>query len=209
MTRSAKIFSRGAVVALALSVALLVHCPRNEEDAMMLHIYHSLHDEIERATLGTAISPAYMAAIITLESSPPGNRDSRRFEPRIYERLRQARAGIRPYGRMGPGLLGGLSDSQLKELSTSHGLTQIMGYHCLDLGCDVRDLMSEHHLQWSVVYMARRYQKYARKGDWEACFRIHNTGRPNGKTYRPDYVERGLKRMAYYQSWVERKGRIF
>lgn len=195
-------------MSLGLVVCLSLHCPRDEEDALMLHIYHSLHEEIERATRGTAISPAYLAAIITLESRPPGNRDSRRFEPNIYERLKQARAGIRPYGRMGPGLLGRMSDSHLREMATSHGLTQIMGYHCLDLGCDVRDLKSEHHLQWAVVWMHRRYRKYARAGKWEACFRIHNTGKPDGRTYHADYVQRGLRRMSYYQRWMDQRGKV-
>ncbi len=203
--------ARFLVAAGVLSLLVLTGagCPRDEEDALMLHMYHSYHKEIERATFGTAISPAYMAAIISLESWPPGNPDSRRFEPEIYERLLQARQGVRPYGRMGPSLLRRYDDAGLKQLATSFGLTQIMGYHCLDLGCDVKDLHSEHHLQWAVAWMHRRYEAYARRGDWEACFRIHNTGRPNGRTTRLDYAQRGVVRMAYYNEWIERRGKVF
>ena len=50
---------------------------------------------------------------------------------------------------------------------------------------------------------------HARKRAWEACFRIHNTGRPSGQTTRKDYAEVGQARMRYYDYWVQNRGNIF
>lgn len=184
-------------------------CPRNEDDAIMLHLYFKLDKEISRATRGTDIPPAYIAAIISLESHPPGNRNSERFEPYIFERLRELRDDNRAFGKIKREILLSMPDSRLRELATSYGLTQVMGYHCLDLGCSISDLRGPYHLQWSVEYMVRHYGAHARKRDWEACFRIHNTGRPYGQTSRKDYADVGQLRMRYYEFWVQNRGNVF
>ena len=33
---------------------------------------------------------------------------------------------------------------------------------------------------------------------YEEAFRIHNTGKSNGKTFDPDYVQNGLKFIEYF-----------
>lgn len=174
----------------------------------MLHIYAQYHSEIERATTGTPIPPAYMAAIISLESHPPGNRHSERFEPWVYDRLKELKETGRAFGTVPRFRVQTISDSEVRQLATSYGLTQIMGYHCLDLGCSPDDLQSDFHLQWAVVYMMRHYGDRAKNKDWGSCFRIHNTGHAKGTTGRRDYVERGLIRMFYYERWRERTEKI-
>lgn len=172
----------------------------------MLHIYNAWHAEIDRAVLGTDISAAYLAALISLESSPPGNPHSKRFEPRVYERLLELKHAGRAWGGLKQNDLRRYSDAELKQLATSYGLTQIMGYHCLSLGCTIEELRGEYHLQWAAAYMQFHYGKVAKKRDWPACFRIHNTGRPDGSTHREDYVERGMVRMEYYRKWAKSEG---
>lgn len=183
-------------------------CPRNTEDALMLHLYHSLHPEIQRAAKGTDISPEYMAALISIESSPPGNRASERFEPNVYQHLLKLKKDGTSWGGLSRSAVSNYSDKQLKELATSFGLVQIMGYHCIQLGCEVAELRGDYQLQWAAAYMQFHYAKQARRRDWSACFRIHNTGRPNGRPHRSDYVERGLIRMQYYKNWIKKDGRL-
>jgi hypothetical protein len=175
----------------------------------MFHLYHRWHEEINRTVLGTDIDPAYLAALISLESSPPGNKRSERFEPVVYERLTELKVLGRPFGGIPREFVLHKSDKALRELSTSYGLTQIMGFHCRELGCSIQDLRSEYHLQWAVAYMQSNYGRQAKKQDWQACFRIHNTGHPQGTTSRKDYVERGLIRMKYYKDWIAKRGSIF
>lgn len=190
-------------------IGLLGACPQNDDDALMLHLYHSLDEEIQEAVDGTEIPPEYLAALISLESHPAGNRDSRRFEPAVYERLLDLKYSGESFGYIPRSKVQDLNDQKLRELATSYGLTQIMGYHCLELGCSIPDLKGEFHLLWAVAYIRDHYGKQIRKQDWEASFRIHNTGRPDGTTARKDYVEKGLARMQYYRKWMDQKGSLF
>jgi len=194
---------------LSLIFTLLLRCPENEEDVIMFHIYHSLNDEITLAVKGTDIDPAYLAALISLESHPPGNRKSQRFEQNIYDRLLELKNDGKNFGRIPRKTVMEKSDKELRDLATSFGLTQIMGFHCLDLGCNPEDLKGMYHLQWAAAWMQKNYGKKARERNWSSCFRIHNTGKSQGETHRRDYVERGLARMAYYKKWAEKKGNLF
>lgn len=194
------------MIGLALST---LACPRNSEDALMLHLYHRLHTDIDRAAKGTDFSPEYMAALISIESSPPGNPYSERFEPAVYQHLLKLKHDAVPWGGVSRTKLRKYSDEELKQLATSYGLVQIMGYHCLAMGCTVDELRGDYQLQWAAVYMQAHYAKPARKSDWSTCFRIHNTGRPDGRPHRSDYVERGLIRMQYYREWIKKQGSVF
>ncbi|MEQ8353020.1 MAG: hypothetical protein RH862_16145 [Leptospiraceae bacterium] len=195
-----------------LPILLLVFlgaCPENDDDALMLHLYHSLDEEIQDAVDGTEIPPEYLAALISLESHPAGNRDSRRFEPAVYDRLMDLKYSGEAFGYIPRNRVKNLDDQKLRELATSYGLTQIMGYHCLELGCSIDDLKGEFHLLWSVAYIRDHYGKQVKARDWEACFRMHNTGRVDGITSRKDYVEKGLIRMQYYRKWIQQEGSLF
>ncbi|MCR9142604.1 MAG: hypothetical protein NXI24_10155 [bacterium] len=196
------------VLALSVFVVAGLACPRNTEDALMLHLYHSLHPEIQQAAKGTDLSPEYIAALISIESSPPGNRDSERFEPNVYRKLLALKKDGAKWGGLDRKAVSKYSDAQLKQLATSYGLVQIMGYHCIALGCEVEELRGDYQLQWAAAYMQFHYAKQARLKDWNACFRIHNTGRPNGRPHRSDYVERGLIRMQYYRDWMQKNGSV-
>lgn len=195
------------VFIVAISFCLL-NCPVNSEDATMWRLYNRWHQKIFEAVNGTDISQQYMAAIISLESHPPGNPDSKRFEPRIYERLLKSRDQNKRFGNIKRSSLLGLSDEKLKEYATSYGLTQIMGFHCIKLGCTIDELKGKDHLIWAIGFMQLSYSRPAKKMDWPSCFRIHNTGKKSGKTTRKDYVERGLIRMKYYTKWMKKNGKI-
>ncbi|GIX41530.1 MAG: hypothetical protein KatS3mg129_1263 [Leptospiraceae bacterium] len=174
----------------------------------MYHIYKSYNEKIYQATWGTEIPPEYLAALISLESYPPGNWDSERFEPKVYERLIKLKNEDIPFGNIPREKIIHISDYELIKLATSYGLTQIMGYHCLDLGCSIEDLKGSDHLLWSIAYIRKHYLKYIKKKEWETCFRIHNTGNPFGKTHNRDYVEKGIKRMEYYKKWLRYRGNL-
>jgi len=197
------------VLTLSLIPLLSFYCPQNEDDILMFHLYHKMDREINRSVAGTRIEPAYLAALISLESSPLANRNSERFEPGFYKRLLELKETGRPFGGIPRSYLLSKTDRELKELSTSYGLTQIMGFHCIELGCSIDDLRGDYHLQWAVAWMQKHYGNKIKTHNWQACFRIHNTGHPKGETARRDYVERGISRMKYYREWVKKKGSLF
>lgn len=97
-------------------------------------------------------------------------------------------------------------DEALRELATSWGFTQIMGYHQVGRPGTVRDLLEPRtHFRNALGLLAEfaaDFQLDPRR-EFAELFRCWNTGQPYGKTFDPDYVERGLARMEIYRQVVE------
>ncbi len=185
-----------------------MNCFKDIDDAIMYHIYNNYHNIIMKATIGTEVNPEYLAALISLESYPPGNWHSERFEPVIYNRLLNLKNHGIPFSNISREKVIHLSDYEIRMLSTSYGLTQIMGYHCLDLGCSIDDLRSSDHLLWSIAYIRKHYLKYVKEKKWDVCFRMHNTGNPFGTPHNKDYIKKGMIRIEYYKKWMRIKGNL-
>jgi hypothetical protein len=96
----------------------------------------------------------------------------------------------------------GGEDEVLRELATSWGFTQIMGYHMVWRGGAPRDLLDPgfHFLMTLelLTQFAESYQLDVRS-EFREMFGCWNTGRPYGQTADPRYVENGLRRMAIYR----------
>ncbi len=89
------------------------------------------------------------------------------------------------------------SDQAIRNLASSWGPFQLMGYQCIELGIHVRDIRGEQALYWGMFWINKRYGRYVRQGKLRDAFHIHNTGRPFplfGKpfTHNPAYVENGM-----------------
>ena len=107
-----------------------------------------------------------------------------------------------PFAAAHAGDLARAEDAALRELATSWGLTQIMGYHMVGRPGTARDLL-EPSLHYRVALallaeFAARYQLDLAR-ECEEMFRCWNTGRPYGQTADPAYVEKGLRRMKLYR----------
>lgn len=94
-------------------------------------------------------------------------------------------------------------DDTLRDLATSWGLTQIMGYHMAGRKGTPRDLLEpEFNCRVALELLAEFASRYeldlAR--DFEPMFRCWNTGQPYGTTTDPAYVEKGLRRMEIYRA---------
>jgi hypothetical protein len=94
------------------------------------------------------------------------------------------------------------TDDALRHLATSWGYTQIMGYHMVGRQGSVHQLLDpRYHFRmaiWLLSEFAVDYQLDVAR-DFEEMFRCWNTGRPHGRTYDPQYVENGLRRMQIYR----------
>ena len=98
--------------------------------------------------------------------------------------------------------LAAIEDEVLRELATSWGPTQIMGYHMVGRGGTVRDLLdSEFHYRVALELLAEFSEEYQLDlaHEFQEMFRCWNTGQPYGETYDPDYVPNGLRRMGLYR----------
>jgi len=157
-------------------------------------------EEVEKYAKIYQLPSPYLKALIVLESSgkkPP----STRFEKKIYRELIEVRDGKRVTCQ---GLrrkdIRGLSNGAIKNLSTSWGPFQLMGYQALKLNVHVKDIRGPESVKWGIKWINDAYGDYLRKGKFEEAFRIHNTGRPHGRTYDSDYVKNGLKHIEHFQS---------
>jgi hypothetical protein len=148
---------------------------------------------------------SYLLALIVLESSgrkvvPP------RFEPQIYQYLKEVKQGKRAsFEHVTPRHLTDATDDALKNLASSWGPFQLMGYKCLLLGIKVRDIRGPDAVYWGIKWIDMTYGKELRAKRYKDAFHIHNTGRRFpliGKpfTHDPGYVYKGLSYMKRFES---------
>lgn len=103
--------------------------------------------------------------------------------------------------------IAGLEEEALRELATSWGFTQIMGYHLVGRAGTVRDLLDpQFHYRFAIHLLAEFAQDFALDParEFREMFRCWNTGSPYGRTYDPQYVEKGLERMEIYRASARR-----
>lgn len=124
-----------------------------------------------------------------------------RFEPGVFHHLQLVRNGMaHVWSKITTADLAGMSDDALRNLATSYGLTQIMGWHMIhDLQGSIADLRDpDKHLAYAVQLLTIDGGAYLRRGDLSAVLHIWNSGTPTGRTYDPDYVTNALAVKAAY-----------
>jgi hypothetical protein len=95
-----------------------------------------------------------------------------------------------------------LADEALRELASSWGFVQIMGFHMIGRRGTVRDLLQpqfHYHLANQLLAEFAKSFQLDLAREFEELFRCWNTGRPDGRTADPTYVENGLRRMELYR----------
>lgn len=182
------------------------------------------------ACVGTSVRPEWLAGLIGMENPQlreyPDTR-SYRFEPGIYDKLRRLSNPLIFWRRCWSGItqaqVKGLSDAVLRELATSWGWTQIMGYSVLTVfkGLSIAQLRDKQaHLDLAVDFMRHVAGPYLDSGRFDQVCHIWNTGAPyktaNGRpvirTYSPYYIYNcglvALEFKALLPSIVLKQGQI-
>lgn len=174
-------------------------------------------EPIRAACQATPLPCEFLVALTANESG--GNPQAARFEPAVYRHLLDVSTRRRPiFGAVTPAALdaaiarvlgpqqdsprpsqaAATTDAALRQLATSWGFTQIMGYHMVNQPGTVRDLLDPaFHFRFAVKLLlgfSRAFHLDPAR-DVEALFRCWNTGRPDGATFDPAYVSNGLRRM--------------
>ncbi|PLW97934.1 MAG: hypothetical protein C0593_07070 [Marinilabiliales bacterium] len=156
--------------------------------------------EVKKYAAQMNLDPAYLQALIILETSgkkPPG----KRFEKHVYHKLRQVKNGQRSaFEKITKADLHDATDDALRNLATSWGPFQIMGYKCIHMQISLGDLRGDKAVYYGIKWIDENYGSYLRKGKYRDAFHIHNTGHPYPKvgpprTYDPAYVSNGLRYM--------------
>lgn len=157
-------------------------------------------EEVQRAATKYNLDYGYLMALIMLECG--GKRPAgARFEPHVFNRLKQVRNGTRKnYENVTARHLADASDEALRNLATSWGPFQLMGYKCILLDVNIRDIRGDQGVEHGADWINRTYGSLMRQGRYRDCFHIHNTGRPfpsSGlpQTHDLQYIPRGLSMM--------------
>lgn len=154
---------------------------------------------------------SHLKAVALGEAARWGSITARTLAPEVAQELAQAAVEVNA-DSLRALLLGGQgSETQgraeqvLRDLATSWGLTQIMGFHLIGRRGAVQDLLDAHfhyHLANQLLAeFADRYQVDLAT-EFEEMFRCWNTGSPDGRTADPAYVSAGLERMEIYRSLI-------
>ena len=158
----------------------------------------------------------YLMTLTLLECS--GRRPCpSRFEPGVFKKLQEVRDGQRPRFEAVTQIdVVGASDDALRNLATSWGPFQVMGYHCIALSSRqetirIEDLRGKDSLQHSVRWVRLNYGKLLQQQRYKDALHIHNTGKPypkSGKpfTYDPHYIPNGIDHLEHFRELRERDG---
>jgi len=118
--------------------------------------------EVEALAAQYQLSPAYLKALIVLESSGRSEVPER-FEKSIYQKLKKVKAGRMKMENITSDDLKDCSDQALRNLASSWGPFQLMGYHCFRLGISVSDLRGRGSVKWAVKWINDTYGEYIRE----------------------------------------------
>lgn len=166
--------------------------------------HYNYSEEVAVAAEEFDLPYAYLMALIVLECSgqkPAGSR----YEPGIYRRMEQVRSGERrKYEAVKHKHLENASDEALKNLATSWGPFQLMGYKCVGLDVNVNDIRGDRAVYYGAKWIDEEYGKLLRKEKYKDAFHFHNTGRKHPlvggpRTHDPKYIDRGLNYIAYFE----------
>lgn len=167
-------------------------------------IRDKLGARITTACEGSLVPSGFLAGLISVEDSSL-DEGATRFENGIFSKLKKVRDGQRPsFNGVKTADLAGASDGALRNLSTSFGLTQILGLHVMatfNNTITVNDLRDPtKHLTFAVQFIEKEGGAHLRDGEFEKVLRIHNTGQPNGVTFDSGYVPNATEVMEAYEA---------
>jgi len=148
---------------------------------------------------------AYIKALIMLETGGKVPVTTR-FEEHVYNKLKQVKTGKKKqYESITTAMLRHTSDESLRNMATSWGPFQIMGYKCVQLRIKLHNLRGNDAVYWGMKWISDDYGELLREGRFKDAFHLHNTGKlypltGESLTYDPSYVSHGLKYMTFFKS---------
>lgn len=160
-------------------------------------------DEVKKYADECGLPREYFLALIVLECS--GRKPSgERFEPHVYTKLKRLRSGeISRFENLRTRHVKNSSDAALRNLATSWGPFQLMGYKCISMGVNIADIRGANAVDHGVRWINENYGGKLKERSFKDAFHMHNTGQKFpvfGKpfTHDPLYVTKGMRYMDYF-----------
>lgn len=167
-------------------------------------------EEVKKVSEELNVSPEYLLALIALECTGVKDAPSR-FEPHIFVKLQAVRDGEKPnFESVTTADIANSSDEALKNLASSWGPFQLMGYQCLYLDIKLKALRGSKAVYHGTQWIKNAYGKYLDKKKYKDAFHLHNTGKPYPRlgpprTHSRKYVPRGLKFMKEFKALLDKE----
>lgn len=162
-----------------------------------------LGPRITAACENSLVPTEFLAGLISVEDASL-DPSAKRFEQGVFIKLQRVRDGkLKQSNGIMRSDISGASDAVLRNLATSFGFTQIMGFHVIATFKnkitidDLRD--PDQHLDLSVQFIEKEAPSQLKNKAFDKVLRIHNTGSPNGVTFDPNYVRNALGVMQEYE----------
>jgi hypothetical protein len=173
-------------------------------------IYININKIIKDVTNNSIIPPELLFALCCNESGKwlavKNENIPSRAEPHVLNALKLVQKGekVNYKGIVMDDLIN-LSPDKLMELSSSYGMTQIMGWwtlkHIPFSIVDLQDFSLALKATIAILTLSQDKQPmgnelalpYINNLDYESVLRIWNTGKHDGQTYDHDYVKNGFK----------------
>lgn len=174
-------------------------------------IHATLAQQITVACAASPVLPGFLAGLIGVENSFL-NPAARRYESHVFDALKNIRdegkdKGRDNYNGIVQSRIADCTDAALRNLATSWGYTQIMGWWAIRMNWTVARLKDKNsHLSLAVQLIEKVAPKQVEKGDWQAALRIWNTGSAAGKAHDLDYVYNALVVMVGYNHILLNEG---
>ena len=166
--------------------------------------------DVKKVSSELNLPAEYLLALIALESSGMKEVPSR-FEPHVFVKLQEVRDGeITNFEGINSADVHGSSDEALKNLASSWGPFQLMGYQCLYLDIKLKEMRGKKAVYHGCKWIKEAYGKYLDKKKYKDAFHLHNTGKPYPKlgpprTHSRYYVPRGLKFMKEFKVLLDKE----
>jgi hypothetical protein len=169
--------------------------------------YRNYAEKVAKEAEENDLPVDYLMALIALECS--GKRIvPHRYEPKVYEALIKVKSKqLDSYDNVNYKKVKNLSDKDIKDLASSWGPFQLMGYKSFELKCKISDISGSNSIITGVKWIDLTYGNFLRKKRFKDAFHIHNTGRKYPligppRTFHKNYVPQGLK---YMESFKEKR----
>lgn len=172
-------------------------------------IYNNIEHNVKMAALNSIIPSELLFALCCNESGKWLAKKEiipSRSEPHVLNALKLVQKGEKQnYKEIVMDDLLEKSPDELVRLSSSYGVTQIMGWWTLKfIPFSIDDLNNPNKALKATIEILSLSQdkqpignesalQYINEFDYESVFRIWNTGKHDGKTYHDDYVKNGFK----------------
>ena len=181
-----------------LFAVILVSCDSDQMKLEQTNINYG--KEVDSLALAFNLPSHYLKALIVLESS--GRKIIPvKYEEHVYKELKKVQIGSKKnYHFVLNKHLKNKTDDDLKNLASSWGPFQLMGYKCIQLNIPLKELHEERAIYWGVKWINDEYGDILRQKRFKDAFHIHNTGSTKKPTTDPNYAKNGAKFMSYFKN---------